>query len=213
LRPRARAIMETECWGAMDAASQAAFEGLLAQLRRHGVEIVGRGDSALLQSFEQSIAHAKANCGDISSYEQRWSTRELEERHPGRVSARMLARMHKGVALGNEGYRVRLQEREEARRRHAAIAPVADALISFSSLGPAPVWAGDRPGQPLAASPTGDFGFNAATSLLGVPAVSVPMLAVGAMPLGIQIVGQAHDDARVVGIARWIFETLAAVAV
>jgi Asp-tRNA(Asn)/Glu-tRNA(Gln) amidotransferase A subunit family amidase len=45
---------------------------------------------------------------------------------------------------------------------------------------------------------------NAATSLLGCPAVTVPVLAVAGMPVGIQLVGQAHADERVVGMARWL---------
>jgi Asp-tRNA(Asn)/Glu-tRNA(Gln) amidotransferase A subunit family amidase len=116
--------------------------------------------------------------------------------------------MRNGQAVGADGYRMRLLQREESRRHYAAIGPCADAVISLSSPGPAPVWLGDTPGQPLAASPTGDYGFNAATSMLGAPAVSVPMLAVGGMPLGIQIVGQPHEDARAVAIARWIAGTL-----
>jgi Asp-tRNA(Asn)/Glu-tRNA(Gln) amidotransferase A subunit family amidase len=213
MKPLRLAVMETEMWGSVDAASRDAFAQLLASLAEQGVEIVRRKDSLLLESFEQSISQAKANCGDISSFEQRWSTRELQERHPGKVSARMLARMDKGIALGVEGYRLRLQQREEARRRHAAIAPVADAMISLSSPGPAPEWLGDQPGKPLAASPTGDFGFNAATSMLGAPAVSVPMLAVNGLPLGVQVVGQWHDDARAVAIARWISQAIAPVRV
>src|SRR5213078_400973 len=44
---------------------------------------------------------------------------------------------------------------------HAALAPFADAAITLSCPGPAPLWSGDVPGQPLAARPTGDFVFNA----------------------------------------------------
>jgi hypothetical protein len=32
------------------------------------------------------------------------------------------------------------------------------------------------------------------------------MLAIEGMPVGIQIVGQRHADARTAGIARWLFE-------
>ncbi len=208
VRPQRLIVMETESWKSVDSASHEAFARLLAQLGEQGVEVVRRSDSLLVESFEQSIAQAKAICGAISSYELRWSTRELEERHPGKVSARMLARMHGGQALGIDGYRLRLQQREEARRRQAAVAPLADAMISLSSPGPAPEWLGDVPGQPLAATPTGDYGFNAATSMLGAPAVSVPLLAVNGMPLGVQIVGQPHEDARAVGIARWMAAAL-----
>lgn len=213
LAPQRLVVMETESWKSVDAVSHEAFAQLLAQLRAKGVEVIRRGDVPLVEAFEQSIAQAKTICGDINAYELRWSTRELEERHPGKVSARMLARMRNGQALGLDAYRLRLQQREESRRHHAAIGPVAEAVISLSSPGPAPEWLGDEPGKPLSTvSPTGDYGFNAATSMLGAPTVSVPMLGVGGLPLGIQVMGQPHDDARAVAIARWIEGTLESVS-
>ena len=51
------------------------------------------------------------------------------------------------------------------------------------------------------------------TSILGAPAVTVPMLAIEGMPVGIQIVGQRHADARTAGIARWLFESVTPVSV
>jgi Asp-tRNA(Asn)/Glu-tRNA(Gln) amidotransferase A subunit family amidase len=39
------------------------------------------------------------------------------------------------------------------------------------------------------------------------------MLAIGGMPIGIQIVGQRHADARIAGIARWLFENVKPVSV
>jgi Asp-tRNA(Asn)/Glu-tRNA(Gln) amidotransferase A subunit family amidase len=33
------------------------------------------------------------------------------------------------------------------------------------------------------------------------------------MPVGVQIMGQPHEDARVTGIARWLAATVAPVAV
>jgi Asp-tRNA(Asn)/Glu-tRNA(Gln) amidotransferase A subunit family amidase len=34
--------------------------------------------------------------------------------------------------------------------------------------------------------------------------VNVPLLAVEGMPLGVQIIGQWHEDARAVGFAAWV---------
>jgi Asp-tRNA(Asn)/Glu-tRNA(Gln) amidotransferase A subunit family amidase len=41
----------------------------------------------------------------------------------------------------------------------------------------------------------------------------VPMLAIEGMPVGIQIVGQRHADARTTGIARWLLEAMKPVSV
>ena len=60
----------------------------------------------------------------------------------------------------------------------------------------------DSPGPaPRGLGSTGDSVFNSPTSILGAPAVTVPMLANEGMPVGIQIVGQRHADARTAGIA------------
>ena len=98
-----------------------------------------------------------------------------------------------------------MREREEARQRLIAIAPLADALISLSSPGPAPLHDDSSP------RPTGDAIFNYASSSLGAPAVTVPLIGVSGLPVGVQIMGQPHADARVAGIARWLAQSVAPV--
>lgn len=203
-RPSRLIVMETEGWAVTDELTRQAFEQLLAQLRDAGITLLRRHDNPLIEAFEQAIAHSKALCGDINAYELRFGTLDLQEKHAGKVSQRMLNRMKHGQTLTLDQYRLRLQEREEARRRLASLAPLADGLIALSSPGPAPEWPGDQPGQPLAATPTGDYACNAATSALAAPAVSIPMLGINGLPTGIQIVGQAHADAHACAMAHWI---------
>ena len=85
-------------------------------------------------------------------------------------------------------------------------------MISLASPGPAPVWSGDAPGQKPAARPTGDFVFNAPSSMLFAPAVTVPLLAVGGLPVGVQVMGQREEDARTTAVARWLLDAVAPVA-
>jgi Asp-tRNA(Asn)/Glu-tRNA(Gln) amidotransferase A subunit family amidase len=42
------------------------------------------------------------------------------------------------------------------------------------------------------------------SSMLFAPAVSVPLRSVGAMPVGVQLMGQHDGDARMTGFARWL---------
>jgi Asp-tRNA(Asn)/Glu-tRNA(Gln) amidotransferase A subunit family amidase len=111
-----------------------------------------------------------------------------------------------------EDYRLRLIQREEVRRRHAALAPVVDALVAPASPGPAPLWAGDVPGAPLVPRPTGDAVFNTPSSGIGAPAVTIPLTTVGGLPMGIQVMAQPQMDAQATAIARWMLESLAPVA-
>ena len=108
-----------------------------------------------------------------------------------------------GRKLSLDDCRLRLLQRDEAKNRLAAIAPLADALISLGSPGPAPRGLGS----------TGDSVFNSPTSILGAPAVTAPMPAIEGMPVGIQIVGQRHAGARTAGIARSLLQTMKQVSV
>ena len=93
------------------------------------------------------------------------------------------------------------------------MAPLADAIVTLACPGPAPLWSGDVPGEPLAPRPTGDFVFNAPSSMLFAPAVTVPLMAVDGMPVGVQVMGQRQQDARVTAIARWLLANVPAVVV
>ncbi|MCB1550310.1 MAG: amidase, partial [Hyphomicrobiaceae bacterium] len=52
--------------------------------------------------------------------------------------------------------------------------------------------------------PTGDPVFNFPSSMLFAPCVTMPLLGVGGMPVGVQVMGQQHEDARMTAIARWL---------
>ncbi|HUP94823.1 MAG TPA: amidase [Burkholderiales bacterium] len=202
VKPQQLIVMETGGWEELDGATRDAFDRVLAGLRALGVNVLGRGDSPLVESFERAIAGMAAVNSEICAFENRWSFANIAEQYPGKLSARASKVLERGKAMSVEDYRQRLLEREEARQRLAAIAPLGDALISLSSPGTAPVH--DENG----ARPTGDAIFNCPSSTLGAPAVTVPLIAVAGMPVGVQIMGQAHADARVAAVARWVAENV-----
>jgi Asp-tRNA(Asn)/Glu-tRNA(Gln) amidotransferase A subunit family amidase len=212
-KPERLIVLETEGWAALDAASQAAFATLLEGLRHAGVTLLRRGDHPWLDALERAIGNARAICGAITAWENRWWQQNLVDEFPERVSARARAVLAQAEAMSVEDYRALLMERAMAQQRHAAVAPLADAAITLACPGPAPLWSGDVPGQPLAPRPTGDFVFNAPSSLLFAPAVTIPMMSVGGMPMGAQLMGQQHEDARVTAMARWILATVKPVVV
>jgi Asp-tRNA(Asn)/Glu-tRNA(Gln) amidotransferase A subunit family amidase len=207
-RPLTLAVMETEGWGGLAGDSRAAFEEVVERLRSHGVTVLRRGDHPFLEAFERAIDGAQAMANAITGWENHWAIRNLVVQHPEGVSARTKAVLAAAERMTSEDYRARLMQRAEARRRHEALAPRVDALIAPATPGPAPVWTGEGPGQPLAARPTGDSVFNSPSSALGAPVVTVPLTAVRGLPMGIQVVGQPHTDAVVTAIARWMLEAL-----
>jgi Asp-tRNA(Asn)/Glu-tRNA(Gln) amidotransferase A subunit family amidase len=131
---------------------------------------------------------------------------------PDGLSERAKAALLRAEAMTLDQYRGNLLARQQAQLAHAAVASLADAALTLSCPGPAPIWQGDVPGQPLAARPTGDYVFNAPSSMLFAPVVTVPLLSVDGMPVGVQLMGQQHEDARMTGIARWFTENLRRVA-
>jgi Asp-tRNA(Asn)/Glu-tRNA(Gln) amidotransferase A subunit family amidase len=57
---------------------------------------------------------------------------------------------------------------------------------------------------PIGLHSTGDAAFAVAFSLLGVPAVSLPLLQDDGLPLGLQVTGFAQGDAATVAAAAWL---------
>jgi Asp-tRNA(Asn)/Glu-tRNA(Gln) amidotransferase A subunit family amidase len=158
----------------------------------------------LVEALEQAVGNARALCNAITSWENRWYQRNLIDEHPEGVSERAKAVVAQAEAMTPVEYQGRLVERQAAQLRHAAVAPLADAIVTLACPGPAPRWSGDVPGEPLAPRPTGDFVFNAPSSMLFAPAVTMPLIGVGGMPVGVQLMGQQNDDARMVAMARWM---------
>ena len=208
VKPNRLVVLETEGWVELDDATKTAFEGVLKQLRDAGVELIFRKDHPWVEALEKSIANGRAICGGVTGWENRWGQRGIVDNNPAGVSERAKATLAKAEAMTLDDYRMALLARENAQRLHATLAPLADAAITLACPGPAPVWSGDVPGQPLAPRPTGDFVFNAPSSMLFAPVVTVPLMSVGGMPVGQQLMGQQHEDARMTGLARWFDETL-----
>ncbi len=107
------------------------------------------------------------------------------------------------VAEGNQTKALRyLAARDNAKRYAAGISETLkqyDAILTPSAPGVAPK--GNATGNPA---------FNTLWTLTGLPAVSLPLLkGEGGMPLGVQLVGGAGDDARLLRTANWLVNELA----
>jgi len=212
-KPAVLAVMETEGWSALDDASRAAFEQILAQFAAAGVQILRRAVDPDLESFDSALVGAGALAIDITAWENHWLTRNLVAQNPDGVSVRGQRVLDVAARVGVDGYRERLRKRELLRVLYGRLADRVDAVIAPASPGPAPLWPGDTPGQPLLPRPTGDPVFNYPSSLLGAPVVTSPWTSVRGLPMGIQLMGQPGADARLVAIARWLGDAVRPVAV
>ncbi|WAP60486.1 amidase [Streptomyces sp. S465] len=211
-KPLTLAVMETEGWDRLDERSREAFHRVTRQIEACGVTVLRRGDEPLLERFERALVGAAELTSLILAREHLWAFRDLVEAHPDRVSARSKRFFIEAAErLGAAGYERALQDREVVQAAFAGMGSVVDAVVAPTSTGSAPRWLGDVAGEPPARWPTGDPVFNTPSSLLGTPAVNVPLMAVGGLPFGLQVMGQPGTDARMVALARWLGEAVAPV--
>ena len=96
-----------------------------------------------------------------------------------------LERPEEAEEIGLDDYRDCLAQREQARALYAGLAADCDACISLS----APTAA------PTGLHSTGDPSCTVHASLLGIPALSLPVLADEGLPLGLQVAGFVNRDA------------------
>jgi Asp-tRNA(Asn)/Glu-tRNA(Gln) amidotransferase A subunit family amidase len=97
-------------------------------------------------------------------------------------------------------YGAAIAHRQRSREAHACLAGHCDAVVTLAAPGAAPVGLGS----------TGNPVFNVPASLLGIPALSLPLLSAEGLPLGLQVMGFAGEDARLFAIAAAIRDLLGA---
>ena len=208
IKPSRLIFLETEGWSVLDPKSKEAFGILLSQIESHGITIIKRSMSGLVEEFEKAISNASTIANSITSWENHWGHRNLATKSPEGVSQRLKKVLSKAELMTPEDYNNFLLLRRYAREAHKFCAPVADAAITLSCPGPAPLWDGDKDETNLAPRPTGDPIFNFASSIVGAPCVTIPMLSVNNLPVGVQIIAQREQDAWATSLAKWIYETI-----
>ena len=203
-KPERLIVLETEGWSVVDNRTKDAFAELLQRIEHGGITLLRRNDHQHIEALEQSIAQATRIAGSITGWENRWTLRNIVNEKGGGLSQRAMAGLEQSEAMTPADYEHLLLERGQAQLAHAAAGALADAMITLSCPGPAPLWQGDKPGEPLAPRPTGNAIFNYPSSMLFAPVVSIPMLAVSGLPVGLQVIGTQHQDAAMTAIARWL---------
>jgi Asp-tRNA(Asn)/Glu-tRNA(Gln) amidotransferase A subunit family amidase len=171
-----------------------------------------RADDDTKEGFAELAAHLDQRVEEVELFP---SAIEAWELHQTIMSAEMalnLEREYNGASQQlSEKLRKQIEEGRqvtalEYQRALASIAPIHatflelfqqryDAILTPSAPGPAP--------KGLAA--TGDPSFCTLWTLCGMPAISLPLLqSANGLPLGVQLVGPRHGDARLLRTARWL---------
>jgi Asp-tRNA(Asn)/Glu-tRNA(Gln) amidotransferase A subunit family amidase len=187
--------LDTAGWAAAEPAAKAAFETYLSRLAGRSIEIITRRDDNAVEDYEKALANMPALWTNLYRFEMHWPMLQYRERYRDKMPPRLLKGIEEGAHITRDVYRSALEERDRLRAMHAELAKRADGFITLSSPGPGPI--GMDQGSAI---------FNEASSVLGAPAVNLPLLAVDHAPLGIQLLGPWHGDERLIAVSRWLAE-------
>ncbi|MFZ0210702.1 MAG: amidase [Roseiarcus sp.] len=190
-KPQRLAVLETDGWGAATPAAKEAFEEALAKLKSAGVTLASRHESEMVAAIEAAIQGARELSMRIMIWESRWPINTYRARDASKLSTATLERCAQAEAMTVDDYRRDLKERDERRAAYQALAAQFDACITLAASGAAPIgldWTGD----PTFATPG---------SMLGVPAISLPLLQDDGLPLGLQLLGFVNRDAELCSTA------------
>jgi Asp-tRNA(Asn)/Glu-tRNA(Gln) amidotransferase A subunit family amidase len=199
-RPRQLALLETDGWADATPGARKALDEALGRLTQAAIAIATRYDHADIAAAETAIHGARELSADINAWESRWPLNTYSRRDAGKLSKAMRDRLVQAEAMTIEDYRGLLTERSKRRVAYEALAPEFDACITLSATGAAPV----------GLHSTGNPVFVVAASLLGIPTISLPVLADGGLPLGLQLMGFADRDAALFSCAGGVLTLLEA---
>ncbi|HUP94849.1 MAG TPA: amidase, partial [Burkholderiales bacterium] len=172
------ACVRTPVWDLAEAAQKAMLNSNASTLADAGAHVE---EVALPAGFED--AHRVHRL--ILAYEGARHFAGLQQRHRGDMSPRFNDLIDEGAAVSENDYCDALQRTSRLRSEFARVVSGYDAIITPPAAGEAPP----------TLSETGNPAFCTIWTLLGVPAVTIPVgLGPAGLPLGMQIVGASGTD-------------------
>jgi Asp-tRNA(Asn)/Glu-tRNA(Gln) amidotransferase A subunit family amidase len=193
-KPGKLGIVETFGWKNTTEGARKAFAAAKQRLQMVGIDLRGRADDSDIEAVEQSLSDALDLTQSINAWEGRWPLNTYSDLDPTKLSQSARDRLLVAEKMTQKQFGELLARRETVRATWAKAAAKYDALITIGACGAAPVGLGM----------TGSTAMNVSASLLGCPALNIPVLADEGLPLGLQLLGRANDDAALFGVASWI---------
>jgi Asp-tRNA(Asn)/Glu-tRNA(Gln) amidotransferase A subunit family amidase len=193
-KPKRLALLETGGWSATTEGARKAFEAAREKLKATGVELKSRTDDPDLEAAEKHLVDALPLTQSINAFEGRWPLNTYAALDAGKLSAPALDRLKTANAMTQRDYAELLKQREASRAAYNKAAGGYDAFVTLGACGAAPKGLGT----------TGNTIMNVASSLLGCPAITLPLLEDEGMPLGLQLMGGVDRDAALFDTAVWL---------
>ena len=194
VKPVRLGILKTGGWGATSAGACKAFSDAREKLAKAGVELKTRTDDPAIEAVEQAIADAQPFTLAINAWEGRWPLNTYADLDATKLSQGARERLKVAEAMTQRQYGEMIARRATIRATYAAAANRYDAFVTLGACGAAPVGLGS----------TGNTAMNVAASLLGCPALTLPLLHDEGLPLGLQLLGATDRDAALFDVANWV---------
>ncbi|HEX2825589.1 MAG TPA: amidase [Burkholderiales bacterium] len=181
------AVVRTPVWPAATAAQREMLAGNADAFERAGAKI---DELELPAAFEGALEVHRT----ILAYEGAKYFGPLQEKHALDMGAQINALIDYGMKIEEAAYREALAAAAALRETFARTYDGYDAIVTPPSTGEAPATLAE----------TGSPAFCTIWTLLGVPAIAIPVaLGAAGLPLGLQIVGRHAEDDRVLAVAAW----------
>jgi Asp-tRNA(Asn)/Glu-tRNA(Gln) amidotransferase A subunit family amidase len=184
--PRLIAV-RSPVWHLAELPQQTMFAQSIAALRAAGAQV---------DDIELPIRFADAHNVQrvIMAHEGAKNLGPVQRRNRGEMSARLNAFLDEGAAIDAASHRAALKLRGSLQEELARFVMGHDAIITL----PAP---GEAPAD---LTQTGNPAFCTIWTLLGAPAVSLPVgMGPHGLPLGLQVVGASRADDKTLAVAAW----------
>ncbi len=184
-KPERVVMLETAGWADADDAAIAALADARERITSAGIEVSDRTTNPAVEAAEAAIAESRPLSMNINAWEGRWPLNTYaRDMDADALSQSARDRLSTAESLSQEAYQGFLADRERIRGVYAALADHGEVCITLAASGAAPVGLGF----------TGDPTFLVPSSLLGAPAVSMPVMEADGMPLGLQLIGHTNHD-------------------
>jgi Asp-tRNA(Asn)/Glu-tRNA(Gln) amidotransferase A subunit family amidase len=197
-KPARFAVLETGGWSATSEGAREAFDAAKQRLIKTGVAVGTRADDPAIEAAEREIAEALTLTRRINEWEGRWPLNTYADIDASKLSGLSQERLRSASKMTQRDYAGLIARRAAARAAFAKAAENYDAFVTLAATGAAPV----------GFATTGNAVMNVAASLLGVPALALPVLVDEKMPLGLQLMGGAARDASLFETATWVLTAL-----
>ena len=157
----------------------------------------GRADDPDIEAAERALVGALDLTQSINAWEGRCPLNPLADLDAGKLSASAKDRLKTAEAMTQRQYSDLIARRANVRAIYEKAAGRYDAVVTLGACGAAPVGLGS----------TGNTAMNVAASLLGCPALTLPLLSDEGLPLGLQLLGGMGRDAALFETSAWVADT------